>query len=129
MGKVIFICVGNSCRSQMAEAWFNHLCDKGWVAESAGTNPADSVSSKAIEVMKEVGIDLSKKKPKGLDTEIVLSADKVITMGCIKDCLITTAEKTVDWGIDDPMGKPIEEYRKARDEIRGKVESLIEPLS
>lgn len=113
----------------MAEAWFRHLYKGGgWVAESAGTKPSDKVNPLALEVLREEGVDVSGLKPKMLDLDSAFSADKVITMGCVKGCPITPADKTVDWGLDDPAGKPIEEFRKTRDEIRKKVEELIASL-
>lgn len=127
--RVLFVCTENSCRSQMAEAWFRHLY-KGvdWVAESAGTSPTDRVNPLALKVLEESGVDVSGLKPKMLDLDSAFSADKVITMGCVKGCPITPADKTVDWGLDDPAGKPVEEFRKTGDEIRKRVEELIDSL-
>jgi len=121
--RVLFLCVENSCRSQMAEAIFNSLA-KNAVAESAGIKPASKVDERAIEVMKEIGIDISNKKPK------LLSRDKeydiIVTMGCMNGCPVTPKEKTIEWNIPDPKGKDIDEYRKVRDEIRKRIERLIE---
>lgn len=126
MRKVLFICVGNSCRSQMAEAFFNQM-SKTEKASSAGTRPASSVGPLAIEVMKEVGIDISRAKPKLLIIEMLESADRVITMGCaVGDVCPGATVETEDWGIEDPTGKSIEKFRKIRDVIRDKVEKLVE---
>jgi protein-tyrosine-phosphatase len=107
----------------MAEAIFNSLA-KNAVAESAGIKPASKVDERAIEVMKEIGIDISNKKPK------LLSRDKeydiIVTMGCMNGCPVTPKEKTIEWNIPDPKGKDIDEYRKVRDEIRKRIERLIE---
>ena len=130
---VLFVCVGNSMRSQMAEVLFNQLAPRNYYAKSAGTQPADRVSSKAIEVMKEIGIDISNAKPKLITPEMVKEAYKIITMGCINESscpafLIKDKSKLKDWDIEDPRGKTIEEVRKARDEIKRRVEQLIEKL-
>jgi len=123
MKKVLFVCVENSCRSQMAEAFFNSMAGGG--AESAGISPAEEVDKGAIEVMKEIGIDISGKKPKVLMPEMNEKFDFIVTMGCIGGCPVTPREKTIEWNIEDPKGKSIEEYRKARDVIKQKVKKLI----
>ena len=124
MKNVLFVCVENSCRSQMAEAFFNSMAGGG--AESAGTSPAEEVDKGAIEVMKEIGIDISGKKPKVLMPEMNEKFDVIVTMGCIDGCPVTPRERTIEWNIEDPKGKSIEEYRKARDMIKQKVKKLIE---
>jgi len=123
MKKVLFVCVENSCRSQMAEAFFNSMAGGG--AESAGISPAEEVDKGAIEVMKEIGIDISGKKPKVLMPEMNEKFDFIVTMGCIGGCPVTPREKTIEWNIEDPKGKSIEEYRKARDVIKQKVKKLV----
>ncbi len=129
MKKVLFICVQNAGRSQMAEALFNALAAGRAVAISAGTRPAERVHPEVVEAMKEVGIDMSADKPKMLTPEMVSEADKVISMGCGADeaCPVayTPAE---DWGVEDPAGKPPEKVRAIRDEIRARVESLLRTL-
>ncbi|MCD6146462.1 MAG: arsenate reductase ArsC [Thermoplasmata archaeon] len=123
MKNVLFVCVESSCRSQMAEAFFNSMAGGG--AESAGISPAEEVDKGAIEVMKEIGIDISGKKPKVLMPEMNEKFDFIVTMGCIDGCPVTPREKTIEWNIEDPKGKSIEEYRKARDVIKQKVKKLI----
>jgi len=112
----------------MAEAFFNRLA-KGAKAESAGTRPAKSVNPLAVEVMAEVGIDISGAKPKQLTLEMLEGADRVITMGCLSGELCPAAlVPTEDWGIEDPAGKSMEKFREVRDKIRKKVEALVEEL-
>lgn len=124
--RVLFVCVENAGRSQMAEAFFNQM-PKMAKADSAGTKPAPSVNPLAILVMKEIGIDLTKAKPKLLTPEMLDAADKVITMGCaVGDVCPGAIVETEDWEIDDPAGKSIEEFRRVRDLIREKVEKLVE---
>lgn len=129
MKKVLFVCVENACRSQIAEAWFNHLADPGrMTASSAGSAPGKEVNPNAIKVMAEVGISLEGNKPKSLTPEMNNEYDQIITMGCIDKCPITPKEKTVNWEIEDPKGQPIEKFREVRDIIKGKVEALIREL-
>lgn len=123
MKNVLFVCVESSCRSQMAESFFNSMAGGG--AESAGISPAEEVDKGAIEVMKEIGIDISGKKPKALVPEMNEKFDLIVTMGCIDGCPVTPREKTIEWNIENPKGKSIEEYRKARDMIKQKVKKLI----
>ena len=124
MKNVLFVCVENSCRSQMAESFFNSMAGDG--AESAGISPAEEVDKGAIEVMKEIGIDISGKKPKALVPEMNEKFDLIVTMGCIDGCPVTPREKTIEWNIEDPKGKSIEEYRKARDMIKQKIKKLVD---
>jgi arsenate reductase len=112
----------------MAEAFFNKLASEKAIAMSAGTKPSNRVNSKAIEVMKEIGIDLAKQKPKLLTQEMIQKADKLITMGCEADFCPAPFLQTEDWGIEDPSGRSIKKFREVRDEIRQKVEKLIEEL-
>lgn len=133
MKRVLFVCVGNSCRSQMAEGFFNHLAEaKGLaaVSESAGTSPAGSVSSGAIRAMKEEGIDISHHRSKALSREMIDRADVMITMGCGSEaCPANFVGRAEDWEIEDPVGLPIEKFREVRDEIRKKIEKLVAHLS
>ena len=129
MKKVLFVCVGNSGRSQMAEAFFNHLAGGKAQAFSAGTNPASSVDPTVIGLMKEVGIDISDKQPKKLMLEMLDGADRVVTMGCgVEQSCPATFTETEDWGLEDPKGKPVEKVREIRDEIRKRVGDLIKRL-
>jgi len=127
--KVLFICAENACRSQMAEAFFNKYASGKAFAISAGTKPADQVNPKAVEVMKEIGIDISKQKPKLLTTQMMKEADRIITMGCSTDFCPAPHIKTEDWDIEDPSGKPITKFRGVRDQIKEKVEKLIREIS
>lgn len=129
MKKVLFVCVGNSGRSQMAEAFFNHFAKGKAQAMSAGTKPASRVDPTVIELMKELDIDLSSHYPKKLTMEMLDAADKVITMGCGAEqaCPATFAE-TEDWGIDDPKGQPKEKMREIRDQIKASVEKLLKEM-
>ncbi|MBN1368429.1 MAG: arsenate reductase ArsC [Dehalococcoidales bacterium] len=127
MKTVLFICVHNSGRSQMAEAFFNGLAVGKARAISAGSQPADKVSPVAVEAMREVGIDISRNKPKLLTLEMMEGIEKAITMGCEETCPVTTVE-TEDWGLEDPKDKPIEEVRLIRDKIKRRVENLIKGM-
>lgn len=129
MKKVLFICVENACRSQMAEAFFNKYGMSKAIAASAGTRPAKQVNPKAVEVMKEVGIDISKQKPKLLTPEMTKEVDRIVTMGCGADFCPAPYVKAEDWKIEDPSGKSLEKFREVRDEIRRKVEKLIKEVS
>ncbi|MEW6329213.1 MAG: arsenate reductase ArsC [Candidatus Micrarchaeota archaeon] len=130
MKTVLFVCVENARRSQIAEGIFNYLAREKKVdakALSAGSKPAGKVDGRAVEVMKEVGIDISRAKPKPLTLEMLERADIVITMGCEGVCP-ATSKAVEEWGIPDPRGKSLEEYRKAREEIRARVEGLLKRL-
>ena len=122
MKKVLFVCVENACRSQMARGFFQHFYKKG-VADSAGTMPAKTVNPVAIQVMKEVGIDISHYNPKSLTFDMNKRFDFIVTMGCIDGCPITPRDKTIEWHIEDPSRKPIEQFRLVRDDIMKHVES------
>ena len=127
--NVLFVCVHNSGRSQMAEAFFNWLARGKARALSAGTAPADVVDPTVIEAMREVGIDISGNKPKALTPEMLEQADVVVTMGCgVEGVCPATFVKTEDWGLEDPRGKPLPEVRKIRDEIRARVSALLNRL-
>ena len=125
---VLFVCIHNSGRSQMAEAFYNLMAQDKAQALSAGTRPSDGINPVAVEAMKEIGIDISKNKPKILTMEMIQSADKMITMGCGADtegvCPASFIE-TEDWGLEDPKGKSLDEVRKIRDEIKRRVTKLI----
>lgn len=125
--RILFVCVGNSCRSQMAEGFTKHIAGKDIDVRSAGTKPAETVSGKGEQVMGEKSIDISRQYPKELSTEDLAWADRVIVMGCgVADPKLEDVnEKVEDWGIDDPVGQPVETYREIRDEIEGKVKDLV----
>ena len=125
MKTVLFICVHNSGRSQMAEAFFNQLASGKARAISAGSQPSDGVNPVTVVVMREVGIDISKNKPKLLTLEMMKGIEKAITMGCEEACPLTTVE-TEDWGLEDPKDKPIEQVRKIRDQIKKRVTELFQ---
>jgi len=126
--KVLFVCVENACRSQMAEAFLNKLSSGKIVAASGGVKPAEKVNPNAVEVMREIGIDMSQQKPKMLTREMIEEADKVITMGCGADVCPAPLVESEDWGIEDPSGKPIDKFREVRDQIKAKVEKLIREI-
>ena len=123
--KVAFVCTGNSCRSQMAEGWARHLGKDIFEVYSAGTDPAMEVNPSAITVMQEVGVSLKGQWPKLLK-DIPSRFDILITMGCGVQCPYIPSKLVEDWGLEDPVGKPLAEFRKTRDEIREKGEDLIQ---
>jgi len=122
---VAFVCVHNSCRSQMAEAWMKKLGSDIFDAYSAGTEEYPEVKPLAVKVMNEEGIDMSSHYPKLLE-EIPSSLDVLITMGCGVQCPFVPCEKREDWGLDDPSGGPIEGFRECSNLIKDKVIALIE---
>jgi arsenate reductase len=126
MKTVLFVCVGNSGRSQMAEAFFNQAAGGKSRAISAVTKPASAIDPQTIEVMREVGIDISGAKPKALTMEMLEQADRVVTMGCgVEGVCPASFVETKDWQLEDPKGKPLEEVRRIRDEIRARVTRLL----
>lgn len=130
MRYILFVCAENSARSQMAEAFFNRYNENpGFVGISAGIRPADSVRPIAIQAMKEVGIDISDNKPKILTLEMVQKAERIFTMGCIDSCPLAPPEKTEDWKLENPAGKPIEKFRELRDDIGKRVKRVVSELS
>jgi protein-tyrosine-phosphatase len=128
MTGVVFVCIENACRSQMAEGIFNALAGEKAYAKSGGNKPAETVNPLAIQIMKEVGIDISKNKPKKITAEMIEEADKVILMGCGADSCPNVPKAVVDWQIEDPDGWGIETFREVRDTIRRKVEELLSEL-
>jgi arsenate reductase (thioredoxin) len=127
MKKVIFVCVHNSGRSQMAEAFAKRLGAGKLIAESAGTEPADGLNPTVVKAMNEIGYDMAGHYPKVMTMDMVNSANRIITMGCDVDAGVCPAAfiPTEDWALNDPKGKPIEEVRKIRDEIERRVRQLI----
>lgn len=126
--KVAFICVHNSCRSQMAEAWAKKLGSDVLEVYSAGTEEYPEVKPLAVKVMEEVGIDMSSHYPKLL-RDIPGEVDYLITMGCNVECPYIPCSYREDWGLEDPSGGPIEAYREARELIKDKVEDLIKKIN
>jgi arsenate reductase len=126
MKTVIFACVHNAGRSQMAAAFFNQLTDPNRArALSAGTQPAEHVHPEVVAVMREVGIDLSDARPTRLTDELAAGAQLLVTMGCGESCPVVPGLRRQDWNLPDPKGQPIERVRTIRDEIRRRVEQLI----
>ena len=129
MKVVLFVCVHNSGRSQVAEAFFNQLAKGKARALSAGTQPAQAVNPIVAEAMREVSIDISRNKPKALTMEMLEQADRVITMGCGAEAVCPASFiETEDWALEDPKGKTLEQVRKIRDEIRNRVVKLLAEL-
>lgn len=122
---VLFVCVHNAGRSQMAAGYLQHLAGDRVQVLSAGTEPKDQVNPSAIAAMAEEGIDIAHSAPKVLTTESVQGSDYVITMGCGDACPFFPGKTYLDWPLSDPAGKGVEEVRPIRDEIRAKVEALI----
>ena len=127
MTTVLFACVHNAGRSQMAAAWFNALADPAKArAISAGTDPGPRVHPEVVAVMGEAGFDLSNAPTTKLTTELAAGASMLITMGCGDQCPVVPGVKRDDWPLEDPKGKPIEAVRAIRDEIRSRVQELVE---
>ena len=126
--SVLFVCVHNAGRSQMAAAFLDHLASGRIEVRSAGSAPADSINPAAVAAMSEVGVDLSTATPKVLTPEAVQESDVVITMGCGDACPIFPGKRYEDWQLDDPAGRGIEAVRPIRDEIRARIETLIAEL-
>ena len=127
--SVLFVCVHNAGRSQMAQGWLRHLAADAIEVRSAGSEPADQINPVAVEAMREVGIDITAEQPKILTVDAVRDSDVVITMGCGDTCPIFPGKRYEDWDLTDPAGQPIEIVRQVRDEIRGRVQALVDELS
>ncbi|GAA4212643.1 arsenate reductase ArsC [Microbispora amethystogenes] len=125
VASVLFVCVHNAGRSQMAAGFLSHLAGDRIEVRSAGSLPAEQVNPAAVEAMKEVGIDISDQSPKVLTPEAVQASDFVITMGCGDACPIFPGKEYLDWALDDPAGKGVEAVRPIRDEIKARVQALI----
>jgi arsenate reductase (thioredoxin) len=125
---VLFVCVQNAGRSQMAEGFFRKYAQKDYETVSAGTVTTSQINPIAVEVMKEAGIDISKQKPKDLTEDMMRNAITIVNMGCMDDkyCPTLFLPKVIDWGIEDPKDKPIEKVREIRDEIEKRVLEIIE---
>ena len=127
--EVLFVCVHNAGRSQMAAGLVDRLAAGRVRVRSAGSDPAETVNPAVVEAMAEVGIDVSKEFPKPLTADAVRVADVVITMGCGDACPIFPGKRYEDWELDDPAGRGIEEVRTIRDQIRARVEALIAEIA
>ncbi|MEL3944466.1 arsenate reductase ArsC [Streptomyces sp. LNU-CPARS28] len=125
LASVLFVCVHNAGRSQMAAGFLTHLAGDRIEVRSAGSLPGDQVNPAAVEAMKEVGIDISTARPKVLTTEAVQASDYVITMGCGDACPIFPGKTYLDWTLEDPAGKGVEAVRPIRDGIKNRIEALI----
>ena len=126
MNRVIFACVHNAGRSQMAAAFFNAMAEPQKAhAMSAGTHPGERVHPEVVMVMREVGIDLANARPQRLTAELAKGAHTLVTMGCGDECPVVPGAKRDDWPLTDPKGKPIEEVRRIRDEIHERVGKII----
>ncbi|MEO3795959.1 arsenate reductase ArsC [Nonomuraea sp. B10E15] len=126
--SVLFVCVHNAGRSQMAAGWLTHLAGDRVEVRSAGSAPADQVNPVAAEAMREVGIDITAEQPKVLTVDAVQASDVVITMGCGDACPIFPGKRYEDWKLDDPAGQDIEAVRPIRDDIRRRIEKLLAEL-
>jgi arsenate reductase len=128
---ILFVCVQNAGRSQMAEGFFRKYAPEGFEPASAGTQPTSQINPLAIVVMNEIGIDISKQRSKDLTEDMIRNSDKIINMGCMDKnfCPTLFIPKVIDWGIDDPKDKPIEKFREIRDEIERRIKELATDIS
>ncbi|MHA1338791.1 MAG: arsenate-mycothiol transferase ArsC [Promethearchaeota archaeon] len=127
MKSILFVCVENACRSQVAEA-FGKVIFKNVEVISAGLKEVENINPNAVKVMKEIGISMEGQYPKLLTKEMVDKADLVITMGCIDKCPLTPKSKTIDWRLEDPKGKDLDFFRKTRDIIKQRIEELARKI-
>ncbi|MEU7799146.1 arsenate reductase ArsC [Micromonospora arborensis] len=127
--SVLFVCVHNAGRSQMAAGWLRHLAGDTVEVRSAGSAPAETVNPAAVAAMREVGIDITDQTPKLLEYATAQSSDVIVTMGCGDACPVFPGKRYEDWKLDDPAGKGVESVRPIRDEIRTRVEKLLTELS
>ena len=128
MAHVLFVCLHNAGRSQMSQALFERAVSGRHSATSAGATPAEGVHPGVVEAMREVGIDVGDRRPRLLTRELAEQADVVVTMGCGDQCPYVPGKRYVDWDLPDPAGRPIDEVRATRDEIAGRVETLVAGL-
>ena len=127
--SVLFVCVHNAGRSQMAQGWLRSLAADTIEVRSAGSEPADQINPVAVEAMREVGIDITAETPKILTVDAVRDSDVVITMGCGDTCPIFPGKRYEDWDLTDPAGQGLEIVREVRDQIRDRVQALVHDLS
>ena len=127
--SVLFVCVHNAGRSQMAAAWLRHLSEGRIEVRSAGSDPADTLNPAVVEAMAEVGIDITDQNPKVLILDAVEASDVCVTMGCGDTCPIFPGKRYLDWELPDPAGQGVDAVRPIRDDIRKRVEELISELA
>ena len=128
MSRVVFVCVQNAGRSQIAEALFRRAADGRHEARSAGSRPAERVHAEVVDALREVGIDVFDRVPRPLDRADAEWADVVVTMGCGDECPYIPGKRYIDWGLEDPKGLPLEEVRAVRDDISRRVQALVAQL-
>ena len=127
--KVLFVCVHNSGRSQMAQAFFNKAARGKATGISAGTQPADRVNPTVVTAMRELGIDISRQTPRSLTLDMMEGAERVVTMGCgVEGTCPASFVPTEDWQLEDPEGKPLEQVRRIRDQVKAKVDALVKEI-
>ncbi|SCF27797.1 arsenate reductase [Micromonospora saelicesensis] len=126
--SVLFVCVHNAGRSQMAAGWLRHLAGDTVEVRSAGSAPAETINPAAVQAMREVGIDITDQTPKLLEYATAASSDVIVTMGCGDACPVFPGQRYEDWKLDDPAGKGVESVRPIRDDIRTRVEKLLTEL-
>jgi arsenate reductase (thioredoxin) len=129
MPEVLFVCVHNAGRSQMAAGLLHKLAGDGVTVRSAGSEPAEHLNPRVVEAMKEIGVDVSAELPKPLTGNMVKAADVVITMGCGDACPIYPGKRYEDWELEDPAGKDLETVRRIRDEIEARVRTLVAEIT
>jgi protein-tyrosine-phosphatase len=129
--RVLFVCVENAGRSQIAEGFFNKYAPKGFKSQSAGTKSVSRINPLVVEAMREVGIDITAQKSKGLRDEMIRNSNHIVNMGCMDKSFCPTLflPKVIEWNLPDPKGKPIKEVREIRDEIEKRVKELVAEIT
>jgi arsenate reductase (thioredoxin) len=128
MTRVLFVCLHNAGRSQMSQALFEREADGLHEARSAGTTPGERVHPEVVEAMRELGVDLAERRPQRLTDDLAQWADVIVTMGCGDECPYIPGKRYIDWDLPDPKGRPLEEVRLIRDDIRQRVSELVSTL-
>lgn len=125
--KILFVCVENAARSQMAEAFFRKYAPKNYQAASAGTRPSNTINPLVVQVMKEIGINLNENTPKKISQEMISQSTNTVNMGCMdsKECPALFLSDVINWNIEDPKGKTIDQVRIIRDQIESKIKELV----
>jgi arsenate reductase (thioredoxin) len=129
MARVLFVCLHNAGRSQMSQALFEREADGLHEARSAGTTPGERVHPEVVETMRELGVDLAERRPQRLTDDLAQWADVIVTMGCGDECPYMPGKRYIDWDLPDPKGRPLEEVRLIRDDIRQRVSELVSTLN